>query len=193
VLHVATGANENSGRDTFGGRTNAYVSNFANHQYDTWRASGVVQNSNNFVEVGWFTSESASDQLAHPYKTWINDGTPHGNNYDGQNITPRDDYHNFAVKDPDNDDRWTFNVDGENLGGDKQVAISKGHAFALTESESRCTDDSRLAHFHELDIIKQNGGNWVEYNNLTEYIQNPPWKTCIDAGVDTSYDVKQNC
>jgi hypothetical protein len=191
-LHEAVGGHENPSSNRFGDYSSLWVNNFTSHQFNTWRAVAILRGSNNFAESGWFTSETASDQLAHPYRTWVNDGVPTTNNYNNISLTPRDAYHQFKVMDSNGDKMWEFWYDGSQMGNPKAVNMSSGDP--ITEAERQCTTDSLWAHFNSLKSIRASGGGFKAYSQVVFYVNNTTGVTylwCYDSS--TSYHVKQTC
>lgn len=188
----AVGSHEDPTNNRFGNFSSVWVNNFDNHQYNTWRATGVLRGSNNFAEVGWYTSESAGNQQAHPYHSWVNDGVPHPVNHPGINLTPRDDYHSFKVVDSDGDKKWEFFYDGNPLGSEEEVNMTAGDP--LNQSERSCTTDSLWAHFNSLKSVRSSGGafqDWAQLNLYIEVTHGVDYLWCYDSS--TSFHVKQSC
>ena len=192
-VHQAVGGHDNPGNNRFGDFSNVWVNDFGDHQFDTWRSVALLRGSNNFAEAGWFTSETAGDQLAHPYRTWLNDGVLGWNNYNNIDLTPRNDYHAFKVVDSNSDGNWEFFYDGNQMGSPKPVDMPSG-ADPLSESERKCTTDSLWAHFDTLKSVRTSGGAFQDYSQVVFYINNTSGSTyywCYDSAA--SYHVKQVC
>jgi hypothetical protein len=176
-----------------GVRSDIWVNNFDSHQYQSWRQVNVVGNPNNYAEAGWFTGESASDQLAHPFKSYLNNGVGGTVRYTAIDISPRDDLHQFAVKDPDDNNVWTWTLDGNQYGTTTTVTIIAGSAFADSGSERSCTSDNLWSKFRSLQVIDNAQGNWNNWSNIDNDINanKAPYDYC---GISNhAYDIKQSC
>ncbi len=189
-IHVGTGASE--GWPSFGSKAQVWVNNFNTNQFETWRAVAVYQNSNNLVEVGWYTGGGTPDQKAHPYKTRVVDSVPHETNFPNIDIAPRDDFHSFYIQDVNDNNHWNAWMDGSALGTDDFATLTNSASFPVTEAESFCTDDNRLAHFNSLKVIDHVNGSFENYGSLDYFVEVLPWKLCPFQSV-VRYDIQQNC
>lgn len=176
-----------------GNRADIWVNNFDSHQYQSWRQVNVFQNPNNFAEVGWVTGEVGNDQLAHPFKTFFNNSVGQTIRFNAINITPRDDHHQFAVKDPDDDNSYVFTLDGDTLGTPNTASIAATQAITDGGAERACTSDSLWAEFQALQAIDNSQGNWNNWSNVINDInQNKsPYFYC--AVSNHAFNVRQNC
>lgn len=154
---------------TYGSRMDAWVYDFGQAQFETWRSITVWQNPNNFAEVGWVTSDAIfSDQNAHPYKTRKNNGTLHTIVYPSVNITPLADFHRFIVRDTDDDNYYSSSWDGNVLDSDWFVTVDASVAMSQVQSERACNSDSLSAKFQLLKYwdVGTNLNDWAnKYNN----------------------------
>lgn len=182
-----------SAAPTHGAKASIYVNDFNTHQVDTWRDTIISQNSNNNAEVGWFTDEAYGDQLAHPYKTWLNNSEYHNVDFDGRNITPRAQEHVFEVKETNTNNEYRFLLDGDQLGTDETATIDNGLSNANANTERHCDDDSLWATFDYLKRQSSRGGAWNLWPDIDNSVNryNAPYHYC--AVSSSAFNVKQDC
>jgi hypothetical protein len=131
---------------------------------------GVFENGANFVEMGWRVNEDV-DQKTHPYRSWVNNGVPNSAYWNLIDV-PRgtSSYVEFGVKDANDDNWWTFTYDNSDIGDQKLVTMAASASFALSESETNCSDDNLKARFTNLRAIHTQNGAFVTYHSLGLYI-----------------------
>jgi hypothetical protein len=187
------GTTPGSGASVYGHKLNVWVNNFDSSQYNTWRSIVLLRSSSFSLEVGWTLNENdAGDQKAHVYRRWVNDGVVRHTHWYGQEVSPRDDYHAAAVKDPNHDKDWTFLFDNDAYGDDEYVNISGTQGVFISEAESWCSTDSLWAHFKDIKFLRGDGA-WIDPGTLSGYTNNTPnYSLCIAPSL-TAYHVKQNC
>jgi hypothetical protein len=161
------------------------LSQDANH--NVWRSVTILQNGNYSAEVGWY-SDTDQNRLAHPYKTWVNNGIPHTDT-DPSNILPLDDLHWFKVHDQNRDRDWSFAWEGNAL-GNEHVAMSS--ATPVDQAERCNNSDTLWSHFTELQSLACESCGWDPYNDVKKWVDNTAdYRFCrIDS--DT-FRVKQVC
>jgi hypothetical protein len=183
---TAVGGKENNNL-RLGNQGDIWVNNFGTNQHHTWRMVWIRFNSSFNAEAGWGI-DSQTNQGAHPFKSWVQNGVFQNTTLTGVNLT-KDAFHTFKVHDQNHDHNWSFAYDGNAMGNE---FVNMDWGTPIDESERDCGNDSHWSHHKNLKNIGCTNCGWQPYTTLQQYIDTASDYSYCQIST-TEFQVKQSC